>query len=142
MKFIPYIKFILLILGIVAFLAGVSSWDSTNPNAITGGLDFLFTIAAAFIVITVVASVLMPTFALLQNPKAAKSSLLGLLLVAAMFIVAYSMSSSEPITLASGKVMDSVGELKFADTSLYAMYITFAGVILSIVGTEIYKIFK
>ncbi|MFI3299673.1 MAG: hypothetical protein R3Y49_07715 [Rikenellaceae bacterium] len=142
MKFIPYLKYVLLLLGVFAFGYGLSSYDSANPREVTAGLDFLLNLSAILVVITVVAAIAMPLISILQNPKKALTSLLGLVVLCAVFFVAYSMSSDEPIVLASGSVMDNVAALKFADTSLYAMYIAFAGVILSIVGTEIYKIFK
>ncbi len=142
MKFIPYIKYVLLVLCVVIFVAAMAMYDSANPRDINAGLDLLFNISAILVILTIVSAIAMPLIGILQNPKAAVKSFVGFALVAVMFIVAYVMSSEEPITLASGRVIDSVGELKFADTSLYAMYIAFAGVILSIVGTEIYKIFK
>ncbi len=142
MKFVPYIKHILLVLCIVVFVAAMASYDSASPRMVTGGLDLLFTVSAVLIIFTIVAAIAMPLVNVLQNPKSALRSLLGLVLVAAMFFVAYGLASEDPITLASGKILDNVSELKFADTALYSMYIAFGGVILSIVGTEIYKIFK
>ncbi len=144
MKFIPYLKYVLLILCIIAFVAGVASWDSTpgNDRVVTGGLEFLFFISAALVILTICSAVLMPLIGVFQNPKTAKRSLFGLVLVVIMFVVAYAMSSDEPITLANGTVLDNVADLRFADTALYAMYISFAGVLVSIVGSELYKIFK
>lgn len=142
MKYLPYVKYVLLLLCVIAFIAGVASWDSTDDRAVTGGLDFLFGVSIALIVLSICSVVFMPLIGVFQNPKSAKGSLVGLLLVAAIFAVSYVMASADPITLASGKIIDNVGELKFADTSLYAMYFSFAGVILSIVGSELYKIFK
>ncbi len=142
MKFIPYIKFVLLILCIVAFALGLASYDSDQPRVVTEGLNLLFSFSAVLTIVTVVAAIAMPLIGIFQNPKKALTSFVGIALVAVVFFIAYSLSSEEPITLASGKVLDSVAELKFADTSLYAMYISFAGVLVAMVGTEIYKIFK
>ncbi len=142
MKFVPYIKFVLLILGLVIFGLGLSSYDSSAPRVVTSGLDLLFSYSAILAIVTVVAAVAMPLINIFQNPKSAVRSFIGVALVAIVFFVAYSLSSDEPITLASGKVLDSVAQLRFADTSLYAMYISFAGVLVAMVGTEIYKMFK
>lgn len=142
MKFIPYIKFVLLILCVIAFIAGVATYDSANPKVVTGGLDFLFTWSFAMIVITIVSALMMPLFGILQNPKSAVRSLIGLGIIVVMFLVAYAMADTTPITLASGEVRDDLFELKFSDMALYSTYFAFAGVILTIVGTEIYKIFK
>ncbi len=142
MKFVPYIKHILLVLCLIVFVVAMVSYDSSNPEEITTGLDTLFLVSTMLIVFTIVAALAMPLVNVLQNPKSAIRSFAGLALVALMFIVAYALASEEPITLASGKILDNASELKFADTALYSMYIAFGGVILSIVGTEIYKIFK
>ncbi len=142
MKFIPYIKYVLLLLGIVLFAMGVSSYDPDQPRVVTAGLDLLFNFSAAVVIATIIVAVFMPLISILQNPKSAVRSLFGLVLMAIVFVVAYSFSTAEPITMASGEVIDSVAGLKFADTALYAMYISFGGVILTIVGTEIYRLFK
>ncbi len=142
MKFIPYIKFVLLIVCIIAFAGGLASYDSDQPRVVTEGLDLLFSFSAFLTIVTVVAAVAMPLISILQNPKKALTSFVGIALVAVVFFIAYSLSSDEPIVLASGKVMDNVAQLRFADTSLYAMYIAFGGVLVAMVGTEIYKIFK
>lgn len=142
MKFIPYLKYVLLLLGLGIFLGGLASYDSEQELVVTSGLNLLFTYSAAILVASVVAAICMPLIGIIQNPKKSLSSFLGIVVLTVIFLVAYGMSSGEPIVLASGEIKDSIGELKFADTSIYAMYITFAVTLVTMVVTEIYKLFK
>lgn len=142
MKFIPYIKYILLIASFVAVVAGIATYDSNEPRVVTAGLDFMFVFSFVVVCITILTAIIMPLIGIAQNPKSATRSLIGLTVLVIVFIVSYLMSSTEPITLASGEVLSSPGSLIFSDVALYSTYITFAAVILSIVGSEIYKLFK
>lgn len=142
MKFIPYIKYILLVACVIAFAAGLATYDSAQPRLVTGGLDFMFVFSFVLIVITIIASIVMPLVGIAQNPKSAVRSLIGLGIIVVVFLVSYLLSSDEPIALASGKMLDEPVSLKFSDMALYSTYIAFAAVILSIVVTEVYKLFK
>lgn len=142
MKFIPYIKIVLLVACAIAFIAGLASYDSTQDRVVTGGLNFMFNFSAVLMILTALAAIGMPIIGIIQNPQKSIKSLLGLGIIIVVFLVAYLMSSEEPIKVASGKYLDNVGELKFADTALYATYFAFAGVVISIVFGEIYKLFK
>lgn len=142
MKFIPYIKVILLIAGFLAVVAGVSTYDSNAPKTVTAGLDFMFNFSVVLIALTAFAAILMPIVGIIQNPGKSVKSLVGLVIVVVVFLVAYALSSEEPILLASGKTLDNTFDLKFADTAIYATYFMFAGVLLSIVVGEVYKLFK
>lgn len=142
MKFIPYIKLILLAASVIAFIAGVATYDADQPKVVTAGLDFMFNFSVVIIFLTAAAAILMPIVGIIQNPQKSIKSLIGLGIIVVVFLVAYAMSSEETITVASGKVLDNVFELKFADTAMYATYFTFAGVIISIVFGEVYKLFK
>lgn len=142
MKFIPYIKIVLLVACVIAFIAGIATYDSSQEKVVTSGLNFMFNFSAVLMILTALAAILMPIIGIIQNPQKSVKSLLGLGIIVVVFLVAYLMSSEEPIKVASGKFLDNVGELKFADTALYATYFAFAGVIISIAFGEIYKLFK
>lgn len=142
MKFIPYIKYILLIASFIAVIAGMATYDSDAPRTVTAGLDFMFVFSFVMICITILTAIVMPLVGIAQNPKSAARSMLGLAILLVVFLVSYLLASTDPITLPSGAVLSSPGSLIFSDIALYSTYITFAAVILSIVGSEIYKIFK
>lgn len=142
MKFVPYIKIVLLIACVIVAIAGMASFDSEQPKLITSAISFMLSFSFALIIITAAVAILMPIVGIVQNPKNSTKSLLGLAIIVVVFLVAYAMSSEEPIKVASGKMLDNAWELKFSDTALYATYFAFAGVIISIVFGEIYKLFK
>ncbi|MEG0601788.1 MAG: hypothetical protein RR980_00545 [Mucinivorans sp.] len=142
MKFIPYIKIVLLIACTIIAVAGMASYDSEQPKLVTSGISFMLNFSFVLLLITAAAALLMPIVGIVQNPKNSLKSLMGLGLIVVVFLLAYAMSSADPIPLPSGKMLDNEFELKFSDTALYATYFTFAGVIISIVFGEIYKLFK
>ncbi len=132
MKYLSIIKYILLIVSAILVIAG----------AVTGKVDLMLGWSFAMILLTIALTIIMPLVAVFQNPKSATRSLIGLGVIVVVFLVSYALASDEPIKLASGKVMDNSFELKFSDTALYATYIAFAGVVLSILYGELYKVFK
>lgn len=142
MKLIPYIKYILLIASFIAVVVGMVTYDSDAPRTVTAGLDFMFVFSFVLVCITILTAIVMPLVGIAQNPKSALRSLFGLAILVVVFFVSYLLSSTDPITLPSGAVLDSPGALIFSDIALYSMYIAFAATILSIVGSELYKIFK
>ena len=132
MKYLSIIKYVLLIVSAILVIAG----------AVTGKVDLMLGWSFAMILLTIALTIIMPLVAVFQNPKSATRSLIGLDVIVVVFLVSYALASDEPIKLASGKVMDNSFELKFSDTALYATYIAFAGVVLSILYGELYKVFK
>lgn len=142
MKFIPYIKIILLVASVIAVVAGVATYDADQPKVVTAGLNFMFNFSVVLIFLTAAAAILMPVVGIIQNPQKSVKSLFGLAIIVVVFLVAYALASEEPIRVASGKMLDNKFDLKFADTAMYATYFAFAGVIISIVFGEVYKLFK
>lgn len=132
MKYLSIIKYALLLVGVIVGILGMTEVS----------VDTMLYWAYALIILTIVLTVALPLIGIAQNPKSAKKSLLGLALLVVVFGLAYAMSDATPITLAGGSVIDSEFALKFADTGLWATYFMFGGVIISIVGSEVYKLLK
>jgi hypothetical protein len=105
-------------------------------------LDVMLVWSLVMVLLTIALTIIMPLVAVFQNPKSAVRSLIGLGILVVVFLISYALATDDPIRLASGKIMDDSFELKFSDTSLWMTYITFAGVILSILYGELYKVFK
>ncbi len=128
-KALNILKFILLILGVVALMPMLF----VDINSVDMILDYtyvLFAIAvAAAIVMTAV------NFGKSNNNSKIGIIVFGLLIVAA--VVAYFTASSEPVTLADGTVEDSLFALKLTDTLLYVTYAAFAAVVVLLIGGEI-----
>lgn len=132
MKYLPILKYALLLLSVAAIILGM----------VADSIDLMLVWSYALIFLTIGLTIIMPLIGLLQDPKAALRSMIGLGAIVLVFGVSYALSSAEPIKLASGAMMDNVTALRFSDTALYAMYISFSAVIVSILGSEIYKSFK
>ena len=140
MKYLSIIKYALLIVSTVLVIIGTVTFSDVAE--VHSGLDTMLIWGLVMVVLAVVAVILMPLLGVAQNPKSAKRALVGLGALVVVVLVSYALATDEPIKLASGKVMDDSFDLIFSDTALWALYITFAGVIISILATEFYKVFK
>ncbi|MDE5944206.1 MAG: hypothetical protein K2G93_01295 [Rikenella sp.] len=136
MKYLPIIKYALLIVSAILLVLGMVQGEGSAM------LDVMLVWSFAMVILTIALTVVMPLVAVFQNPKSAVRSLIGLGILVVVFLVSYALATDEPIRLASGKMMDDTFDLKFSDTALWMTYITFAGVILSILFGELYKVFK
>ncbi|MFI3266377.1 MAG: hypothetical protein R3Y15_04415 [Rikenellaceae bacterium] len=133
MKQLGLIKFILLIaaaLSVILFFAGAVE------------VDLMLNCGYLFLGLAVVISVLMPVIGLIQNPKAAVGSLLGLAVVALVVIIAYSFSSEMPIPNSAGGFFEDPAVLKISDTGLFATYAAFIAAVVTILGGEVIRMFK
>lgn len=139
MKYLSIIKYVLLIVSAVLVIAGAVTFVEGEENAT---LNLMLGWSFAMIVLTIALTVIMPLIAVFQNPKSAVRSLIGLGIIVVVFLISYALATDDPITLANGDVIDNSFKLKFSDTALWATYIAFAGVILSILYGELYKVFK
>lgn len=139
MKYLSIIKYVLLIVSAILVIAGAVTFVDGEENTT---LNLMLVWSFVMIVLTIALTVIMPLITVFQNPKSAVRSLIGLGLIVVVFLVSYALATDDPITLANGKVIDDSFELKFSDTALWATYIAFAGVILSILYGELYKVFK
>lgn len=133
MKYLSIIKYILLIMSAILVALGATG---------VMDIDAMLLWAFGMIILTIALAIIMPVFGVLQNPKSATGSLIGLGSLVVVILVSYALASDEPIKLVSGKVIDDSFNLKFSDMGLYATYIMFAGVIVSLVFGELYKVFK
>lgn len=93
--------------------------------------------------IAIVAAVIFPIVRLFTRPKQAMKSFIGLLVVVVLVLIAYALADGTPMKLIGYTGTDNVpSTLIFSDTILYTMYFLFAGAILAIFGTEIYRRIK
>jgi hypothetical protein len=79
-----------------------------------------------------------------KNPKAAVKGLLGLLVVAVVVFIAYAVSSGEELGITNPELMqyDVPGTLKYAGTLLNSAYLLAGLAILSMIYSEVSKMFK
>lgn len=133
MKYLAILKYILLavsVLTVVLFFAGVTDVDLM--------LEWAYVLLGA----TVAAAILFPVIGIVQNPKGALRSLVGLIIVAVVLGISYALASDVPVPNSAGGLFDNAATLKLTDTGLFATYAAMAVAILSAIIGEVSNIFK
>ncbi|MCD8166079.1 MAG: hypothetical protein LUE93_08100 [Bacteroides sp.] len=103
-------------------------------------LYLIYGILGLCIVVTLVAAVIQFGSALADNPKSAIKSLIGIIVLAVLMVVAFSMGSDEPLVLPGYDGTDNVPFwLKITDMFLYTIYILFGVTVLAIIASSIKK---
>lgn len=136
MKYLPIVKYVLLIVSAVLLIFGMVQGKGSVA------LDVMLVWSLIVVLLTIAATIVMQLIAMLMNPKSAVRSLIGLGILVVVSLVSYALATDDPIKVASGKMLDDSFDLKFSDTALWMTYLTFCGVILSIIWGEIYKVIK
>ena len=89
-----------------------------------------------------VSALLFPLVRLATRPKQALGSLLGLVVLAVVIGVSYSLSDGTPLELVGYNGLDNVPSmLMFSDTIIFTMYFLLGGTVAAILVTEIYRKF-
>ena len=107
-------------------------------------LYWMYALVAAG-VLCVVLFVIEQFFAQLKsNPKAAMNGVIGIVLVVALFGVAYALASDAPIRMADNSLFEEKSMLILSDVCIYVQYVLLAvSVICTIVGlTGVFKAFN
>lgn len=138
MKYLSILRYTLIGIGILLILLMMFRVFDGNDPDYNNGVGIILTWAYILLGIAILTAVLMPLINIIQNPKNAVRSLIGLGAIAVVLIIAYVMSSDAPIQL-SGSITASPAELKWTDTGLYVTYILLGAAIASIVIGEIYS---
>jgi hypothetical protein len=100
-------------------------------------IDFGMYLSYIMIGIAAIAAVVFPVIFLIQDPKKAKGSLLGVLGLAVLFVISYFISGNE---LYAG--LDSPFVSKLVGGGMIMFYLMFVISILSAIYSEIARIFK
>ena len=139
-KFIRILGIVLLavsaIFGII-FYAG--------PETASGAPTFTNTIliwAAILAGTAAILSLIFPLIQMVTHPKKARGSLIGILVLVVLGLISYALASSEPLHFPKPTEANVPHILKQVGTGIYAMYILVGLGILSIIFTEISKVFK
>lgn len=101
-------------------------------------LYLIYGILGLCVVITIVAAIIQFASALMDNPKSAIKSLIGVILLVLVLVITYSMGSSEPVITGDGAYTDETW-LKISDMMIYSIYILLGGTILAIFASSIIK---
>ena len=102
---------------------------------------FMYAMTAICVLVTVVGALAKFVAGIKDDPKGAVKSLVALALFAGVIAVAYGMASEEPLTMASGDVINDVTVLKLTDTIIYVCYflLTITGVATLVNLSGIFK---
>ncbi len=131
-KIIYYAVIVLLVLIFVGILVGDSYAGSEM------GLYFTIALAAIAVIGTVVSSVIH----LINNPKSAKSLLIGVGVLAVVCIIGYSLSSGEITDHSIKYGVESVKQSKMIDMGIYLTAFLSVVSVVSILISEGISLFK
>jgi len=94
--------------------------------------------------IAVLMSVIFPLFQMVTNPAKAKKSILGIVLLGAVILVAYLIAGDTPLGITNPDLVhfDVPSTLKQVGTGIQSMYLLIGLAVISILFTEVAKIFK
>ncbi len=127
------------LLGLFMFGGNLPNQQYTTPVYTSSLLNWGYILFG----IAIIAALVFPIARLFTRPKQAMKSFLGLAVLIVIIVLAYAMSDGTPMKLVGYTGPDNVPSmLIFSDTILYTMYFLFAGAILAILGTEIYRRMK
>ncbi|MBU8891369.1 MAG: hypothetical protein KOO66_01215 [Bacteroidales bacterium] len=89
-------------------------------------------------------TVIFPVFQMITNPKNAKKGLLGIVALAVVVAIAYGFSSSEVLGIKNPELVqyDVPSTLKYAGMMINSIYVLALLAIVSMLYTEVAKIFK
>ncbi len=124
------------LLGLFMFGGKVPSQLYTTPVYTSTLLNWAYILFG----IAIIAAIIFPIIRLFSRPKQAMKSFIGLAVVVVVVLIAYAMADGTPMKIIGYNGPDNVPSmLILSDTIIYTMYILFAGTILAIIGTEIYR---
>lgn len=133
MKYLSIIRYILIALSAVSVLSYfVGAAD----------VDLMLIWAYVLLGIAIVSVIVLPLFNVVQNPKGAVRSLVGLVIVLAVLGVAFALSSDVPVPNSGGGFFEDSLTLKLSDTGLFAAYAAMTATIAAVVISEIGNVFK
>ncbi|MDE6183052.1 MAG: hypothetical protein K2F53_01350 [Rikenellaceae bacterium] len=137
MKYLSIIRIALIVISVlIVAIPFFSQGSEPQPE-----VDMMRRWTYAMIGMALAAVVVLPIFNIAKNPKSAVRSLIGLAIVAVIVLIAYALSDATPVSTPSNTYVNPT-ELRLSDTGLITTYIAFGIAILSIVVTEVYKLFK
>lgn len=129
-KLLSILKYTLLALCVVAFVSLFFLGED-------GGTNVMLIWTYILLGLTLAVSIIFPIVHLVQNPKGAMRSLMGLVIVVVVIGISYALSSDEPIMIGAGEMFTNSGALRITDVGLYTTYFALGATILAIIVGEI-----
>ena len=121
------------------FVEGTEGTPIEEPLVTNGILQWAFIL----LIMTTLPALLSPLINFIRNPKNVTKVLITLGIVGVVIVVAYLLASDEVMNIAQYSGPDNVpATLKRADTMIFLVYILLGGALISILFTEIVRLFK
>lgn len=124
------------VVGYIIWLSIDNDIYKSNPTSL--GLNFTYILSAIAVIGTVVSSVIH----LINNPKSAKSLLIGVGVLAVVCIIGYTLSSGEITDHSINYGVDSVKQSKMIDMGIYLTAFLSVVSVVSILISEGISLFK
>jgi len=139
MKYISYVRYALMGISILFALIFLGTMDQNLGEY--PYIDLLLRWTYIMLGVSISAMVLLPILGMIQDPKSAVRSLVGVGIVGVIVAICYAFSDATPVITPAKEFSNSL-ELRLSDTALYATYVALAIAVVSIFAGEIYKLFK
>jgi len=142
-KFVRIFYILLLVISVllsVLFYAGGTEADLLTPIFTSTFMVWGYILAA----IGILLALIFPVFFMIKNPRGAKTSLFAVLALVGIFVLSYLIAPGTPVHF-TGAGMDKFNVpslLKNVDTGIIATYIFIGISLITLIYTEISKIFK
>jgi hypothetical protein len=148
---IPMLVFLLVAVVLtVMFLVGVSGTDDRATLLRVVGPSIVYTYVLAAIAVVLLLGFLLVK--LVTNPRSGIKALLGFGLLVLVFVVAYAISSNEPLQMPNGTLYgvnadpkvaaEQMRDVVMTDIGIIATYILIALALVSLVVTGVLSFFK
>ena len=141
-KILRILQIVLLALSALFAIMFYAGGDDISGNPTFTNLFIVW--AVILLGISVGLAVIFPIIQMITNPKNAKKGLIGIVALVVVLAIAYVMSSSEQLGITNPELMqyDVPSTLKYAGTMINSIYVLAGVAILSMIYTEVAKIFK
>lgn len=115
----------------------------TVPKFTDALLYWTYLLMGMALIITLLMAIINYAKGLISNPKAALKTLIPIALFILLFVIAWSLGSSERMSIIGYEGTENQGYwAQFSDMMIYVIYALFAAVIATIVGARIYVSLK
>ena len=142
MKWVKYVEYVLFIITIVCFASLFFLPQVQHMGDMHADCEWMMWWLYGIVGIGIVCALISPVKNLFTSPKAAITTLIGLVVVALVIGGCWMLSSAAPVPNSAGGFFEDVFDLKFTDTVLYLAYLAAGVSILSILGGEIRNAIK
>jgi len=106
-------------------------------------LNFYIVWSYILVGIAVVFSVVFPIFRMISNPKSGIKTLASIVIIAAVFFIAYQLGSGTILDLPAYKGPDNIpSRLKLTDMAIFTMYVLLAGALVAMLFSSLRRLFK